>query len=148
MNKIEDYLHLYLGCEVIDSFTGLKGIMREVTLYSYRVEGSEGYWTKKTAKPILRPLSSMAEEEAIELAKLSEWEPHFRDVKAERNKYNDWIVTWQGSNESREVFNATGECFYCPEQFIWLLKNGFDLFELSESGLAISKNETVKSNPL
>lgn len=92
-------------------------------------------------KPILRPLSDMTEEEAVEVAKLSEWEPHFRDVKVERTQYGDLVVRWDGCLEGGEVFNATGAEFYCQEQFHYLLSRGFDLFNLIESGLAIDSTK-------
>jgi hypothetical protein len=130
--EIKDYLHLYLGCEV-ETYWDWDNKLSPHLLMKISEDGF------KKVKPILRPLSSMTEEEAIELAKLSEHEPDFNDVKIERTKFNDIVVTWQGANESRESFNATGDLFYCAEQFQWLLSKHFDLFELIHYGLAIEK---------
>jgi hypothetical protein len=147
----EDYFHLYLGCEVIFGFPERrkKGqLIGKVEPFGWQVfDYSNAIVPNHNVRPdlimpILRPLESMTEEEAIELAKLSEWEPHFRNVKIERNKFsNDIIVSWQGSNELREEFNATGDLFYCAEQFQWLLKKGFDLFELIYYGLALDRTK-------
>lgn len=140
MKDIRDYLHLYLGCEVYDENP------KDEKFRRYVLTGKElGYYEHRlhTIKPILRRLSSMTEDQAIHLAKLSEWENHFREVRVERNSFNDRIITWQGANESRESFNATGELFYCADQFQWLLKMGFDLFRLIGDGLAIDA-ETIK----
>lgn len=142
MKKIEDYLHLYLGCEMY--YSTHHEPQNAVYILTARNLAEA---IKFGDMPLLRPLESMTEEEAIELASLSEYEPHFRDVKTERNSFsNDIIVSWQGSNESREQFNATGDLFYCADQFQWLLKKGFDLFELIYYGLAIdsTKIETPK----
>jgi hypothetical protein len=135
MNReIGDYLKYYLDTNV--ECRADNGAWKEVTvpigmayIHQERYDG---------IKPILRPISDMTEEEAIEVAKLSEWEPHFRDVKVERTKYNDLVVTWQGANESRDKFNATGDVFYCYEQFHYLLSKGFDMFQLIDEGLAIN----------
>lgn len=138
--KIEDYLHLYLGCEIMDfslDKTSPKRFTLDVNNIGYPLKA--GMNINGIIKPLLRPLSDMTEEEAIELAALSEWPPHFRDVKTARNKFNDIIVTWEGMVEGGETFNATGELFYCSEQFQWLLEKGFDLFELILNGLAIAK---------
>lgn len=143
MTELKEVLHLYLGCEVV--FNGVEWTMWRISKYYCDLLGADGHSKncihRHEAKPILRHLSDMTEEEAIELAKLSEYEPHFRDVKVERNQYNDFIVTWQGAAEGREVFNATGEMFYCAEQFQYLLAKGFDLFNLIETGQAIDKSK-------
>lgn len=142
--ELKDYLHFYLGCD-LKTETGiikLIAVQKEVIpCTDYRViclNGNVTHELKGDFKPLLRPLSSITEEEAIESAKLTEYEPHFNDVKVTRNAYNDLIVTWQGSNESRELLNVTGEYFYCPEQFQYLLKKRFDLFHLIEDDLAIA----------
>ncbi len=142
--QLVDYLHLYLGC------MGYKKKSTTTNKKPERLTWRIIEWVKsqgcQTFIPVLRTLDSMTEDEAIELAKLSEWEPHFREVKTHRNKFsNDIIVSWQGSNESREVFNATGALFYCADQFQWLLKNHFDLFELIEYNLAINTTK-LKTN--
>ncbi len=135
IKEIKNYLHLYLGCECYDHFNDVT-----INLTPLAYAG----WDKREdeqIKLILRSLSDMTELEAIELAKLSEMDEHFNEVRWERNTYNDIIVSWQGANEDREVFNATGERFYCAEQFTWLLSKHFDLFGLIEAGLAIDEED-------
>ena len=150
MKQFSEVAHLYIGCEVEFGFEGRKKIGKLVgkvepfgwqVFYPSKVLVPYHNVKGKLFKPLLRPLSDMTEEEAVELAKLSEYEPDFNDVKIERNKYNDIIVSWQGNNESREVFNSTGELFYCAEQFVYLLSRSFDLFGLIESGQAIDKTK-------
>lgn len=146
---IKDYLHLYPGCEIVVTKDGSQyfdSVEAIVFGESANLKHSGDYYfdgeNDFEIQLYLRPLSDMTEEEAIELAKLSEWEPHFRDVKVYRNKIdNDIIVSWDGMAETREEFNATGELFYCSDQFQWLLKKGFDLFELIFYGLAIDKTK-------
>jgi hypothetical protein len=141
MKQLKNYLPLYFGCDVQRKERSksrkltpslLSGLLEDETGNCY------GY------RPVLRPLADMTKTEAIDVAGLSEWEGHFNDVKAERNMFDDIVVSWQGACESREVFNATGEVFYCSEQFIWLLANRFDLFGLIEDGLAIDKTKQQK----
>lgn len=127
---LRDVIHFYLGCDFI----------HEDDYYVPSTHKLTGYfidrWNENCKLP-LRKLHSMTEEEAIEVARVTEWEPHFRDVKVERNQHNDLIVTWDGLNEDRDKVNATGDIFYSSEQFIYLLSKGFDLFELINSGQAI-----------
>lgn len=69
-------------------------------------------------KPLLRPLSSMTEEEMHECG----------------NMVYDFSGTdldqWQPSDF---------EIGLAPEQFHWLLKKGFDLFGLIDAGIALPK---------
>jgi hypothetical protein len=138
--KIQDFLHLYLGCDaqVAVIVPGQELSWEPDKLNIRWLHGSLNKLVE--VKPILRPLSDMTVEEAIELAKLSEWEDHFNEVETKRTRYDDIVVTWQGSNEGREEFNATGNVFYCSDQFQWLLSNHFDLFHLIEDGLALDKS--------
>lgn len=155
--KLSDYLHLYgIDCPIMTP-DGLGGVLViypkavEVSLnvieYQQQMKGRKGggemhyKYFYPEVKPILRALSSMTEEEAIEMVGLSESEGDYNDVKTYRNKFNDIIVTWQGSHESRDEFNATGELFYCADQYQWLLKKGFDLYHLIEDGHAIDSTQ-------
>ena len=133
--KFIDVAHLLIGCECFDSWNNCKVTLTAGALYGYTTELPKG--EVLPIKPLLRPLLDMTEEEAIEMAKLTECDYAFNDVKTEKTKYGDWIVTWQGSNESRERVNVTGDVFYCYEQFLYLLKKGFDIFELIYHGEAL-----------
>ena len=134
--EIKDYLHLYLGCEVM-TLEG-QGRLAEITRSSncsdrvciffkytvckiYEADGSHDkvisnahhyYFGSDDIKPILRPLSKMKKKENKELAEII------------------------GLDTDKEVH------IWTPDQFVWLLKKGFDLFGLIESGLAIDKTKT------
>jgi len=146
---IKDYLHFYLGSWVLIEKSNYY-FVHELNLHQGETFLLSGFYLGAISdhgnglviKLKLRPLPSMTEQEAVEMASLTEWEPHFRDVKVERNKItNDIIVTWDGANESRDMVNATGDLFWCYEQFMWFLKKEFDIFELIEEGLAIDKTK-------
>lgn len=110
--KIEDYLHLYLGCELLSKSTG------EVVATLLGVVGNEAHFkvsgVKYSArcdnyKPILRPLSDMTEEERSELIYLQ---------------------------------NADQRAYYeMAAQVKYLISKYFDLFGLIEAGLAIDKTK-------
>lgn len=108
--KIEDYLHLHIGCEVLCSWDNK---IRKLTFKS-----AESYIYTKVGhvQLLLRPLSDIKEEECNKL---------------------DWYYKWSTSGEKikHKVEN------FRPEEFIELLKMGFDLFGLIESGLAIDKTK-------
>ena len=128
MKKIEDYLHLYIGCDIEFGFEGHKKIG---TLYGvhhpfgYQVfDPSSPVVPIKAVRPeliklILRPLSDMTKEEMEECGNMIY---DFSDDP----ELNTW--EWQ--------YFQIG---LAPEQLYYLLKNGFDLFNLIPEGLAIDK---------
>jgi hypothetical protein len=122
--NIKDYLHLYLGCE-IQSLSGgtmiytLTGIGRKQALFSDRY-GNEMWLAENDYKPILRPLSSMTEDEK------QEYEATRVFVRA-------------------TPVHQIGNMQWTPETFKYLLSKHFDLFGLIEAGLAIDKT-TFKIN--
>jgi len=120
---IKDYLHLYLGCEVmldsiiessepnIKTLTAIQSIAPFVVLRD-KGDSRQGEWVDmNNCKPILRPLSDMTEEEK----KL------FGIIKIEERSFS--IETHF-------------------ESFRLLLSKHFDLFGLIEAGLAIDKTIT------
>lgn len=123
--RISDYLHLYLGCNVVvenniqgDMQTSDKralagpykliaveiiGHTRHVRLDGYILKPSE------IVKPLLRPLSDITEEEATE---------------------SGWMGLFTLKNFAEHKR-------YRPDSFPFLLSKCFDLLELIEAGLAI-----------
>jgi hypothetical protein len=124
--KIEDYLHLYLGCEIMYYDQGFNYPPKAGKLTVIANKGKFGttyeYWENKGIifhtqqpaflKPVFRTLSDMSEEE---------------------------------KNESHK-FNVCDQ-FELAEWFRYLLSRHFDLFNLIPEGLAIdaSKLKTPQS---
>lgn len=104
--KIEDYLHLYMGCacEIRDGIAFIVDIITPSTIIGV----NERKWK---VKPVLRPLSDMTNEEL----------EHMTDA-TRRNK---------------------SMIYQHAERTAYLLSQGFDLFGLIESRLAIDK-KTIK----
>ena len=128
MKDIKDYLHLYLGCEVMCHYEerskkgdyDFKGTFEGIDCGQYQVFHGQKKaflvhkYNAKNIKPILRPLSDMTENEAKELAEIK------RSPSA-------------GKTVTRtELYAATTH---------YLLSKHFDLFGLIESGLAIDKTK-------
>jgi len=127
--KTQDYLHLYLGCEVMvesvapfnDNNAGNSRIKGPFTLVAVGIMEQrvhvklDGYTVTASdiIKPILRPLSDITEEEATECGWMELFTiEHFAEKK-----------------------------LYRPTSFHYLLKRGFDLLDLIETGLAIDKTK-------
>ena len=116
--KIEDYLHLYLGCEVWDSYNEKKGVLFGIDLNTSGFDNvkvlHKVVWSLsfEWIKPILRSVNDMTEEEK-------------RNIDG-----TDWNNTIPG-----------GAWEYSPETFRYLLSKHFDLFGLIKSGLAINAAE-------
>lgn len=170
MNKdIKDYLHLYLGCEVIIKpadddrriglFIGYADEHRLSARIKFRSNTPEGRVNLLFLKPILRPLSDMTDEEVLELCKVASPEIfgdyRFSKWKAERSPHEicHWTVSNKNSLDWFNVSSADGDVDiygkdgeFDPTNIdsnyrFWYLKKGFDLFGLIESGLAINKTK-------
>jgi hypothetical protein len=119
METIKDYLHLYIGCKVYDTFND---VTIELTPMSY-AGYTQPRWYKdedSQIKPLLRPLSSMTEEEGIESE--TEW------------------------NKGRTLGDSVGQALNMANAFRikYLLSKHFDLFDLIEKGLALDSTK-IKS---
>lgn len=123
MKNIKDYLHLYLGCEIVwkdkrgywfpenrthIEFTNTKDRIIYMILLS-------------EAKPLLRPLSDITEEE-LRQCSIVYCEGH---NNCDTEDVCEWIAEWAGGAAITK----------------YLLSKHFDLFGLIESGLAIDKTK-------
>jgi hypothetical protein len=154
--KLEDYLHLYLGCDVqadgnlVGKLLGYsaRGFKEDDVMVFYTVQMSddEDYWTvfnddrsMDRIKPILRPLSDMTQEEAIETTKPVVIYGNVRKYEVYENSFGKKVVSWGES--MREKYVPQDETCYVPRQFVFLLSKHFDLFGLIEAGIAIDKTK-------
>jgi len=123
--EIKDYLHLYADAnwayynerekQYVETEEEFFSIYSKLMKYPDSV-----YWYEPVFyKPILRPLLTMTKKEA---KKNGFW-----------STMHNMIV---GVNERHVRYNL-----YSAKQIIWLLSEGFDIFGLIESGLAIDKNQ-------
>lgn len=141
--ELKDYLHLYLGCEVrtIDYY-GKEWKQQLLTpqLYSELFHTGHFSYQVEFIKPILRPLSDMTEEEKV---KVYLWEY--------ANNESGELVKNDSDRDFFVVKNEHGmRCYvnlhhFSAETTRKLLKAGFDLFGLIESGLAIDKTTLIKN---
>lgn len=160
--KLEDYLHLYLGCDVMltepDSApfeVKLTGVINERTddeerlrIQVFESDGPEAYegrgiiWCDdEEVELILRPLSDMTKEEAKEIAAVYtgytiNW-VHIKDGQIIFNYY-------EGDEVQENVFDIG---YSNPEGFLYMLSRGFDLFGLIDAGLAIDKAKAEELCP-
>lgn len=149
--KIEDYLHLYLGCDVKSKRMGIIFPLTTVTTNTPNIF-KYGEYTL-----LLRPLSDIQIEEAANCV-TQVFCPRnnypLKDFRLTKNEYgnpvcrlnNDWF------DESLTFGTKTGAIWSARDKhlantkipssiFVYLLKQGFDLFGLIESGLAIDKTK-------
>lgn len=125
--KIEDYLHLYLGCEAertwyYSSEPNTVHSKRTVIVDGGLIENPIGTSSPNIdlefdLKPILHPLSDMTEEEGKEYVALG----------------FGGMIDQRGGKLIYQTFT--------PPCFLWLLSKHFDLFGLIDSGLAIDKTK-------
>jgi hypothetical protein len=116
MKNIRDYLHLYLNSNISCVVNTFSDHTEPLNVVNFNILYDGGY------KPILRPLSSMAEEEFEEFKKHSD------------NDFSKMTVIDSMSIDG----DYTRLCHSAFAQQ-YLLSKGFDLFGLIESGLAIEQ---------
>lgn len=136
MKKIEDYLHLYLGCEV-----KVPGAIAQLTA------GLLADWDflHHGIKPILRSLIDMTEEEAREYAFLY-MKRLGRDVPVKVSIENDAVKVTVGNENHCAVLWPEGSYGQKPESLRYLLSKHFDLFNLIPEGLALDKTKHSVNN--
>lgn len=129
-------LGMYLGCDVATPYrteseegkpmNRLNGKMHEVCMLTQKCEvmltnGHLVDYRIDEIKPILRPISSMTNEEL------------------EHKNTLCFVNTLDGA---RTGFNKPVAVIHdSPKSFMWMLSKGFDLFELIDSGLAIDSTQ-------
>lgn len=114
--EIKDYLHLYLGCEIICRNSGKVG---KVILHGENLQKAINLqWT-----PILRPLSDMTEKECDEFGIASDGGEYIYDCLTPDAVYSSWSAVI-GVSEASERINE-------------MRKRWIDCDGLIESGLAI-----------
>lgn len=130
MKQLKDYLHFYLGCKFlykIDPHEWSKPM--ELTTAQLELSHRLKDDPECHYKLLLRPLSSMTEEEAKEYAGL-----FFVDCDLSLVKFYNL-----GHCIAIRYYDAFLHLpsQYEPKQFQYLLSKGFDLFGLIDEGLAI-----------
>lgn len=128
--KIEDYAPLYIGCEVQLEWMGdietheLFGVIGHFAALSYQIDEDDeesfdsvdysvNMRKAKDFKLLLRPLSSMTEEEQGKML----------------------------SNHGVSLMQSHGDIIMNSETTRYLLSQSFDLFGLIDSGLALDKTK-------
>lgn len=123
--KIVDYLHLYIGSKIRyaplggeyfdETMTGIDG-------WKVLTENEPDYsCAAEECKLILRPLSSMTEEEMQECGNM--------------------VYDFSGDPDLNKWEPKDFEIGLAPEQFYWLLSKHFDLFNLIPEGLALDATQ-------
>lgn len=130
--KLEDYLHLYLGCPMdIGGYLTLERIM-----------GIKQGIGMVDMKMVLRPLSDMTEEEKTALLKIN------LSIITHRIEFGENYI-------SQNAFGFKGAAEHCAfksyvfefnkmdsKEFHFLLSKHFDLFSLIPEGLAIDASKS------
>jgi len=125
---IKDYLHYYIGCDVLLRLEGYENPMPITgigeTFFVLKFQNGDSKIRIQhinCIRLILRPLSSMTDEELNVCGNMIY--DFSDDPELSKHKWRDF------------------EIGLAPEQFHYLLQQGFDLFGLIESGLAIDKTK-------
>jgi hypothetical protein len=145
---MKDYLHFYIGqdVDVLRKYPNGDSQVLKLILDAYTYMNIvDGSFKDSEVKLLLRPLSDMSEEEAVEMCKINT--PEYRwdcieifDISGECIWYMD------GSRSQGDGFDEANDLYIYFEhlnakEFAYLLSKGFDVFGLKEKGLAIYKTD-------
>lgn len=140
--QLKDVIHFYLGCEIHVNGEELNYIMTGISYddtngkwWAYFENTELGYAMIDNCQPILRRLSNMTESDAIYMARLVAVYDEFKNIEYYPNQLGGHVVKWDYDTWS------TDERVWSYKQFQFLLRNGYDLFELIESNQAIDKTK-------
>lgn len=134
--ELKDVINFYLGCEVITE----KGTIWTLEPSNFLSNWQSSYFLN--SKPLLRPLSDLTKEEAIEVTKpvvVYGDIPNARTYDTYESAFGKTVVFW--GDGLRERYIPEDETHFCSEQFTYLIKKGFDLFGLIESNQAVDKTK-------
>ena len=126
MKNTEDYLHLYLGCNVLINNAKLENVISTITWVNNLGEcaGDMYDWKAKDCQLMLRHLTDMT---ATEFAKTAFYDVSDPLNQSLQSQYKNFII-----NRRNKV-----DIFYNANDIPFLLKSGFDIFGLIEDGSAI-----------
>lgn len=133
-NKLEEVIHLYLGCEVQvrGDIEKLIGVESDGAVITFSGRYGRRIWGAKEVKPLLRQLSDITEGEVNHCWIILDWSENITTPSKRRELLNEEFLD---TDEGREC----GWFSFC-KLLPYLLKQGFDLFSLIETGQAIDKN--------
>ncbi len=138
MKEIKDYIGLYLNCEVFFDRRIWRMFKVSESIVHLKREGESVVMVyPHDCKPILRPLSSMTQDEVFHLFS---FDPDSKGEIPTRGNITDNFIQCE-YGRGRTIWMHASR--FLPSQFTYLLSLGFDLFGLIESGLAIDST-TIK----
>ena len=138
---IKDYLHLYLGCEVMDLYNDRVAVMNGILTMNEGIKVCVFYKTTwqlsvEEVKLILRPLSDMTEDEADIIWELTGWYDGINGCVRIGEIIKEFFVLEDNEGEPRN-----SSWLYLMKALPYILSRGFDLFGLIQEGLAIDKTK-------
>jgi hypothetical protein len=150
--ELSSYIHFYMGCPIWDRVNKTIYTVDYDFMHARYDEEEDVFYND--LKLILRPLSAMTENEAIEVAKIIWGQPDSVKWRAELKK-GYWDVKRKHHSKSITIDTDMGEVTYYEDNeladthkhhfvTLWMLKQGFDLFDLHAAGLCVYENEVTK----
>lgn len=137
--NLKDYIQYYIGCRCLNTWFApdhdcynagwqLMGYVPSEFKPYYLLNDTDATWTD-SIKPILRRIESLTDEEKIYFYNLFPTQDNLSN-----NQKIESVTHWL-EEEGADKY------FWSINQFHYLLKQGFDLFNLIENQLAIDEKE-------
>lgn len=154
--KLRDYIQYYIHC---DFYLTQREIKTKITNYwpsqnegeefcvGYGLDGVNGVEDLRYMKPILRKIDSMDDADIksfLNWERLNELYVHVSYEKIEHAIVLNYSIPVDGEADYPQSATIMPEIELRSDQFNHLIKNGFDVFGLIESGLAINASTLTK----
>ena len=141
--EAKDYYHLYYKCPIA-IYDGGEPVPAYLEGFDWDLEkeviAERVGWNYDQIKLLLRPLSDMDEQEKITFIRLiPRWNKYSVITDVEESDCNILFNAKVNDTDYWEDHCRTPLYSYTPEQFVWLLQNRFDIFDLIKDGLALSR---------
>jgi hypothetical protein len=143
--KISDYIHYYIGSEVlfdnkVNKILGTRVMSNGDVMVA--INGNS-FWADE-CKPLLRKLNSMTEEEKTKIGSIAGWyegkkiiNEHHLNIAHDTMKEMAYDALTRANEYDADRLGPAAYFLMVP----YLLRQGFDLFGLCDAGLAVDKNE-------
>lgn len=153
--KLQDYIQYYIGCKCVRTDITSTGYQYSLYAYDcdplsrapYYIGSDSGYYWVREIKPILRKLDSMDDADIKSFLNWNRLNELYVDVSYKKEELAiilNYSIPCDGDIVYPQSVTIMPKIELRSDQFDHLIKNGFDLFDLIESGLAIDASTLTK----
>lgn len=144
-NKVEQYLHHYIGANILYDVSTKEIAELTPKIYANIMKLWNGWRDPKNTLFAFRPLTDITEQECRELTGYNKFQDQRNLIRFEKNEEFAQIIYEYGGQGNATRMGQTGIFFdktiWTAYEFIYLVKSGFDIFNILGSRLTVNKTQ-------